>query len=222
MMTSIDMPSARSRLGIILALCLAAFIISVDVTIVNVALPTLVRSLGASTTQLQWVVDAYSLVFAALVLAAGSMSDRQGRKGTLLLGLAVFASGSLAGALVSTTPELIAARAVMGLGAALMFPSTLSLLVNVFTERGERAKAIGLWGATTGVGIATGPIVGGWLLERYWWGSIFAFMALVAVAVAVARRRGGPDLAGPADATYRLVRPGAVERCHGNPHLGGH
>ena len=179
------MPSARSRLGIIVALCLAAFIISVDVTIVNVALPTLVRSLGASTTQLQWVVDAYSLVFAALVLAAGSMSDRQGRKGTLLLGLAVFASGSLAGALVSTTPELIAARAVMGLGAALMFPSTLSLLVNVFTERGERAKAIGLWGATTGVGIATGPIVGGWLLERYWWGSIFAFMALVAVGVAV-------------------------------------
>ena len=167
-----------------MALCLAAFIISVDVTIVNVALPTLVRSLGASTTQLQWVVDAYSLVFAALVLAAGSMSDRQGRKGTLLLGLAVFASGSLAGALVNTTAELIAARAVMGLGAALMFPSTLSLLVNVFTERGERAKAIGIWGATTGVGIATGPIVGGWLLERYWWGSIFAFMALVAVAVA--------------------------------------
>ncbi len=185
MMAPINVPSVRSRLGIIVALCLAAFIISVDVTIVNVALPTLVRSLGASTTQLQWVVDAYSLVFAALVLAAGSMSDRQGRKGTLLLGLVVFASGSLAGALVSTTPELIAARAVMGLGAALMFPSTLSLLVNVFTERGERAKAIGLWGATTGVGIATGPIVGGWLLERYWWGSIFAFMALVAVAVAV-------------------------------------
>jgi EmrB/QacA subfamily drug resistance transporter len=185
MMAPINVPSDRSRLGIILALCLAAFIISVDVTIVNVALPTLVRSLGASTAQLQWVVDAYSLVFAALVLAAGSMSDRQGRKGTLLLGLVVFASGSLAGALVSTTPELIAARAVMGLGAALMFPSTLSLLVNVFTERGERAKAIGLWGATTGVGIATGPIVGGWLLERYWWGSIFAFMALVAVAVAV-------------------------------------
>ena len=156
------------------------------------------------------------------MLAAGSMSDRQGRKGTLLLGLAVFASGSLAGALVNTTPDLIAARAVMGLELRSMFPSTLSLLVNVFTERGERAKAIGLWGATTGVGIATGPIVGGWLLERYWWGSIFAFMALVAVAGRGARRRGGSDLAGPADATYRLVRPGAVERRHGNPHLGGH
>ena len=185
LITPIHIPSTRSRLAIVLALCLAAFIISVDVTIVNVALPTLVRSLGASTTQLQWVVDAYSLVFAALVLAAGSLSDRQGRKGTLLVGLMVFASGSLAGAFVSTTPELIAARAVMGLGAALMFPSTLSLLVNVFTERDERAKAIGLWGATTGVGIATGPIVGGWLLEHYWWGSIFTFMALIAVAVAV-------------------------------------
>ena len=170
---------------ILLALCLAAFVISVDVTIVNVALPTLVRSLGASTTQLQWVVDAYSLVFAALVLAAGSLSDRFGRKGTLLIGLGVFALASLAGAISATTGELIAARAVMGLGAALMFPSTLSLLVNVFTERGDRAKAIGLWGATTGVGIAMGPIVGGWLLERFAWGSIFVFMAIVAAAIAV-------------------------------------
>jgi EmrB/QacA subfamily drug resistance transporter len=169
---------------ILFALCLAAFVISVDVTIVNVALPTLVRKLGASTTQLQWVVDAYGLVFAALVLAAGSLSDRLGRKGTLLVGLAVFALGSLAGAGSGSTTQLIASRAVMGLGAALMFPSTLSLLVNVFTERGERAKAIGLWGATTGVGIATGPIVGGWLLERFWWGSIFVFMAVVAVVIA--------------------------------------
>ena len=178
-------PARRSRVAILVALCLAAFIISVDVTIVNVALPTLVARLGASTTQLQWIVDAYSLVFAALVLAAGSLSDRLGRKGVLLIGLAVFAVGSLTGAFSGTIAELIASRAFMGLGAALMFPSTLSLLVNVFTERGERAMAIGLWGATTGIGIATGPIVGGWLLERYWWGSIFAFMAIVAAGVAI-------------------------------------
>ncbi|HLJ99750.1 MAG TPA: MFS transporter [Streptosporangiaceae bacterium] len=184
--------TARRRLAIVLALCLSAFLISVDVTIVNVALPTLVRSLGASTTQLQWVVDAYSLVFAALVLTAGSLSDRLGRKGVLLTGLGVFTGGSLAGALVGTTSELIGARAVMGLGAALMFPATLSLLVNVFTERGERAKAIGLWGATTGVGIATGPIVGGWLLERFWWGSIFAFMAVAATVIAVVVARAVP------------------------------
>jgi EmrB/QacA subfamily drug resistance transporter len=169
---------------VLLALCLAAFVISVDVTIVNVALPTLVRTLGATTTRLQWVVDAYSLVFAALVLAAGSLSDRLGRKGTLLIGLAVFALASLAGAGSTTSAELIGFRALMGLGAALMFPSTLSLLVNVFTERGDRAMAIGLWGATTGIGIATGPIVGGWLLERFWWGSIFVFMAIVAGAIA--------------------------------------
>src|ERR1700733_10888632 len=185
MTVSSDAPAQRSRVAILVALCLAAFIISVDVTIVNVALPTLVARLGASTTQLQWIVDAYSLVFAALVLAAGSLSDRLGRKGVLLIGLAVFAEGSLAGAFSGTIAELIASRAFMGLGAALMFPSTLSLLVNVFTERGERAMAIGLWGATTGIGIATGPIVGGWLLGRYWWGSIFAFMAIVAAGIAV-------------------------------------
>ena len=106
---------------VLIALCLAAFIISLDVTIVNVALPTLVRELGATSTQLQWVVDAYSLVFAALILAAGSLSDRFGRKGTLLIGLAVFAAGSLAGAASGTTGELIGSRAVMGLGAASCF-----------------------------------------------------------------------------------------------------
>jgi len=143
------------------------------------------------------VVDAYSLVFAALVLAAGSLSDRQGRKGMLLIGLGVFAAGSVAGALAGTTSELIAARAVMGLGAALMFPSTLSLLVNVFTERGERARAIGLWGATTGVGIATGPIAGGWLLERFWWGSIFTFMAAAAAVIAPLVARAVPTSRDP-------------------------
>jgi len=178
-------PRARSNKGAILfALCLAALIINIDVTIVNVTLPSLVRELGATTTNLQWVVDAYSLVFAALILAAGSLSDRVGRKGMLLAGLGVFAAGSLAGSLVHTPGGLIAARAVMGFGAAAIFPSTLSLIANVFTERAERAKAIGLWGATTGVGVATGPIVGGWLLGHFWWGSVFLFMVPVAAFVA--------------------------------------
>lgn len=171
--------------GLILAgLCLAAFIISLDITIVNVALPALVRQLGATTTDLQWVVDAYNLVFAALVLVGGSLSDRLGRKGMLLAGLGIFGAASLVGSFATTANELIAARAVMGLGAAMLFPSTLSLLTNVFTQRRERAIAIGLWGATAGVGIATGPIVGGWLLEHFWWGSIFLFMAPVAAVVA--------------------------------------
>jgi EmrB/QacA subfamily drug resistance transporter len=158
-------------------------IINIDVTIVNVALPSLVRELGATTTSLQWVVDAYTLVFAALVLAAGSFSDRVGRKGVLITGLSVFAAGSLVGALCTTSGELITARVVMGVGAAGIFPSTLSLIANIFTERAERAQAIGLWGATTGVGVATGPIVGGWLLERFWWGSVFVFMVPIAVVV---------------------------------------
>src|SRR5437764_6957062 len=151
---------------VLVALLLAAFIINLDTTIVNVALPSLVRQLGVSTTDLQWVVDAYNLVFAALILAAGSLSDRIGRKGVLLAGLGVFAAGSLAGSFCRTPHELIAARALMGIGAAGIFPSTLSLLANVFTERKERGQAIGLWGATAGVGVATGPIVGGWLLGR--------------------------------------------------------
>ena len=175
----------RQHRGLILfALCLAALIINIDITIVNVTLPSLVRELGATTTNLQWVVDAYNLVFAALILAAGSLSDRIGRKGVLLAGLAVFAAGSLAGSFCRTPQELIAARALMGIGAAGIFPSTLSLLANVFTERKERAKAIGLWGATAGVGVATGPIVGGWLLGHFWWGSVFLFMVPVAAVVA--------------------------------------
>jgi EmrB/QacA subfamily drug resistance transporter len=169
---------------ILLALCLAALIINIDVTIVNVALPSLVRELGATTTNLQWVVDGYTLVFAALILAAGSLSDRVGRKGVLLAGLGVFATGSLAGALCQSPGQLIAARAIMGIGAAAIFPSTLSLIANVFTERAERARAIGLWGATTGVGVAAGPIVGGWLLGDFWWGSVFLFMVPIAAVVA--------------------------------------
>ena len=184
MSTPPQRPPARKRVTL-LALCLAAYIISLDVTIVNVALPSLVRQAGATTTDLQWVVDAYNLVFAALVLVAGSLSDRLGRKGMLLAGLGVFGAASLAGSLAASIGQLIGARAMMGLGAAMMFPATLSLLTNVFTARRERAAAIGLWGATTGVGIATGPIIGGWLLEHYWWGSVFLFMVPVAAGVAV-------------------------------------
>src|SRR6516164_2715578 len=110
---------------ILAALLLAAFAINLDTTIVNVALPTLVRELHASTTQLVWIVDAYNLVFAALVLASGNLSDRLGRKGVLLTGLAVFGAASLAGSFAATVGQLIAARAVMGLGAAMIFPSTL-------------------------------------------------------------------------------------------------
>jgi EmrB/QacA subfamily drug resistance transporter len=170
---------------ILVSLLLAAFVINLDTTIVNVALPTLVRQLRASNSQLQWVVDAFNLLFAASVLAAGSLSDRFGRKGMLLAGLSVFGLASLAGGLTDSSGQLIAARAVMGVGAAMVFPSTLSLISNVFTERRERALAIGFWGAITGVAIALGPIVGGWLLEASGWRSIFFAMSPVAALAGV-------------------------------------
>src|ERR1700746_1366635 len=151
---------------ILISLLLAAFAINLDTTIVNVALPTLVRQLHASDSQLQWVVDAYNLLFAASVLAAGSLGDRFGRKGMLLAGLAVFGLASIGGGLTSSPGQLIVARCVMGLGAAMVFPATLSLISNVFTERGERARAIGLWGAITGAAIALGPIFGGWVVPE--------------------------------------------------------
>src|SRR5438270_6053460 len=174
---------------ILVSLLLAAFVINLDTTIVNVALPSLVRQLHASDSQLQWVVDAFNLLFAGSVLAAGSLSDRFGRKGMLLAGLSVFGLASLAGGLMTSAGALIAARSVMGVGAAMVFPSTLSLITNVFTERRERARAIGLWGAITGVAIALGPIAGGWLLELSDWRSIFfAMVPTAAIAGVLAAR----------------------------------
>ncbi len=175
----------RSKAMILVALLLAAFLVNLDTTLVNVALPALVRELHATTTQLQWVVDSFNLVFAALLLTFGSLSDRFGRKGMLLAGLAVFGTASLAGGFTTDPAQLIVARSVMGLGAAMTFPATLSLISNVFTERKERARAIGLWGAAAGVAIAMGPIVGGWLLEHFSWASVFIAMAPVAAAAAV-------------------------------------
>ena len=174
---------------ILISLLLAAFLINLDTTIVNVALPSLVRELHTSDSQLQWVVDAFNLLFAGSVLVAGSLSDRFGRKGMLLGGLAVFGLASVAGGLTDSPGALIAARAVMGVGAAMVFPSTLSLLTNVFSERRERALAIGLWGAVTGAAIALGPIVGGALLQIFDWRSIFFAMTPVGGA---RRRRSSP------------------------------
>jgi EmrB/QacA subfamily drug resistance transporter len=174
----------RSKPMILTALLLAAFAINLDTTLVNVALPTLVRELDATTSQLQWVVDAYNLVFAALLLTSGALSDRAGRKGMLLAGLAVFGTASVIGGFTTSPAQLIAVRSVMGLGAAMIFPATLSLITNVFTERRERARAIGLWGANAGIAIALGPIVGGWLLENFTWSSVFFVMGPVAAAAA--------------------------------------
>lgn len=177
------MTRAPSKPLVLAALLAASFVINLDTTLVNVALPTLTRELGTSTAQLQWVVDAYNLVFAALLLTSGSLSDRFGRKGMLMAGLLVFGVASFVGGYADTPAELIAARAVMGLGAAMTFPATLSLLTGVFTSRRERALSIGLWGATAGMAIALGPIAGGFLLDHYSWSSVFYALGPVSLAV---------------------------------------
>jgi EmrB/QacA subfamily drug resistance transporter len=157
----------------------------VDNTILNVALPTLVRTLHATSSQLQWIVDSYAMVFAGLLLVGGSLADRLGRKRFFLLGLAVFASGSVGAAFSGSVDLLIAWRAVMGAGAALTIPASLSIINDMFRDPAERARAIAGWAATIGLGIAIGPIAGGLLLARFWWGSIFLVnIPIVAAACA--------------------------------------
>jgi EmrB/QacA subfamily drug resistance transporter len=169
-------------------LCLSLLIIVVDGSIVNVALPTLVRQLHASTASLQWVTDAYTLAMAGLLLGLGSLGDRIGRHRTLAGGLVVFGVGSALAGLSGSAGALIASRVVMGIGAAAIMPATLSILTNVFTVPAERAKAIAIWSAVSGLGVAIGPTLGGWLLEHFWWGSIFAVnLPIVAVALVAGR-----------------------------------
>jgi EmrB/QacA subfamily drug resistance transporter len=175
----------QRRWWILGVLCLSLLVIIVDNSILNVAIPTLVTELGATNSQLQWMVDSYTLVFAGLLLTAGSLGDRFGRKGALQLGMAVFGIGSLASALVDTPNALIATRSVMGIGGAFIMPATLSIITNVFPPE-ERGRAIGLWAAIAGVATALGPISGGFLLEHFYWGSIFLVNVPIVVAAIAA------------------------------------
>ena len=156
----------------LVVLAMSLLVVSVDNTILNVALPTIREELDASSSQLQWIVDSYLLVFAGLLLAAGSLGDRFGRKRFLMAGLCVFGAGSLLAAISGTSNELIASRALMGVGAAAIMPTTLSILTNIFPED-ERPRAIAIWAAVAGIGIAIGPISGGFLIEHFAWSSVF-------------------------------------------------
>ncbi len=196
----------KGKLGILLTVCAAVLAINLDTTIVNVALPTISGDLDAGTRELQWIVDGYNLAFAALVLAMGSLSDRFGRRPALIIGLLGFAASSVVGALVTDSGALIAARVAMGTFAALIFPTTLSIISNTFRERRQRAAALGVWGAVVGVGVAAGPVVGGLLLEHFAWGSVFWALVPVALITAVAAFILVPESRDPA--VPRLDLPG--------------
>jgi EmrB/QacA subfamily drug resistance transporter len=198
--------TTRRRYAVLATVCLAAFAINLDTTIVNVALPDLGRQLRAGTRDLQWIVDGYNLAFAALVLTAGSLGDRFGRRPALLVGLGGFGVASGIGALATSSGTLIAVRFAMGVCAALIFPTTLSIITNTFRERGERARAIGIWGAVTGLGVAVGPITGGLLLARFDWPSVFVALVPVALVAMVATFVLVPESRDPEQA--RLDLPG--------------
>ncbi|MSX94942.1 MAG: MFS transporter, partial [Actinobacteria bacterium] len=163
-------------------------VISLDNTILNVAIPSLVRDLNATTSQLQWIIDGYTLVFAGLLLTAGAMGDRFGRKGALQLGLVVFGFASMASAMAQSANQLIITRSLMGIGGALIMPSTLSLLTNIFHNPRERAKAIGLWAAVAGASGALGPVIGGILLKWFSWHAVFFVNVPLIIVLLIAGR----------------------------------
>jgi EmrB/QacA subfamily drug resistance transporter len=188
-------------------LALSLIIIGLDNFILNVALPTLQDAFRADASELQWVVDAYILVFAGLLLLMGALGDRFGRARTLQLGLVIFGAASIGAALTTTAAQLIAARAVMGLGAALIMPSTLSIIMNVFPPE-ERGRAIAAWAGVSGLGVGLGPIAGGFLIDSFSWQAVFLINVPFVVTALVLGLYLVPDSRDPEHATFDL--PGAA------------
>lgn len=196
---TLEPPGRPAARWLILAvICLAQLTVVLDNTVLNVAIPSLTEELGATTADVQWMINAYSLVQSGLLLTAGNSADRYGRKKMLIVGLALFGAASLGAALAGSPGELIAARAGMGIGGALLVTTTLAVVMQIFDDE-ERPRAIGIWSSVNSLGFAAGPLIGGSLLDHFWWGSLFlvnlpvAVIALAAVAVLVpeSSSRGG-------------------------------
>jgi MFS family permease len=187
----------RQRWWALAALTLAVLTIGFDITIMNVALPTMATALAAGTDGLQWIVNAYILLFAGLMLPVGAVADKLGRRRMLLTGLAVFAAASLFAAWAGDTAAVVAARAVLGVGAAIIMPSTLAIIAVLF-EPAERGKALSIVVMGMGAGIPLGPIIGGYLLNHFWWGSVFLINVPVVVAAMIAIASLLPESRDPA------------------------
>ncbi|MYV55832.1 MFS transporter, partial [Streptomyces sp. SID3212] len=180
-MTGTTTAAARSRAAVgganrwvvLVVLCVSLLLVALDATVLHVAVPSVTEDLNPSGVQLLWIVDAYPLVCAALLILFGTLGDRIGRRRVLLLGYGLFAAASAVAAFAGSPMVLIGARALLGVGGAMIMPATLSILRAVFPDRRERAVAIGVWTAVAAVGAAVGPVLGGFLVEHFWWGSVF-------------------------------------------------
>src|SRR6478735_946394 len=203
-----------NRWVVLVVLCLSLLVVALDATVLHVAVPSVTEDLRPSATGLLWIVDAYPLVCASLLILFGTLGDRVGRRRVLLLGYALFGVASALAALADTAQVLIAARALLGVGGAMIMPATLSILRQVFPDRRERALAIGVWSAVAAVGAATGPVIGGFLVEHFWWGSVFLInVPLMALILPVGRlllpeSRGESD--GPWDVLGALMAAAGV------------
>ncbi|MFE9297270.1 MFS transporter [Streptomyces niveus] len=192
-----------NRWAVLVVLCVSLLLVALDATVLHVAVPAVTEDLRPSGVQLLWIVDAYPLVCAALLILFGTLGDRIGRRRVLLIGYGIFGLASVAAAFAGSPGMLIVARALLGVGGAMIMPATLSILRTVFPDRRERAMAIGIWTAVAAVGAATGPVLGGFLVQHFWWGSVFLInVPLMALILPVGRfllpeSKGGCD--GPWD-----------------------
>jgi len=200
----------KRRVGILLICCLSLFIVGIDITVVNIALPTIGDQLGSGITGLQWTVDAFTVVMASLLMLSGSMADRLGRKRILMLGLSVFSAASLLCSVAPSVGLLVAFRVLQAVGASMMNPVAMSIITNTFTDPRERAQAVGVWGAVFGISMALGPIVGGAMVSSLGWRAIFVVNVPIGLAAIALTLRFIPESRAPRPRRFDPVGQSAV------------